>query len=562
MFCNNCGAELKEGSKFCTKCGAQQESLIYTEKITEKDGEATKEDSASGLQKAILSILIGIILVLVIVLVVLLKIKVSDSPEMKSDNNAMSVSEAEKMSDDNNGDGGEEIYSAKNAEKSEDNESNIDNEENDLSEEDDYILMIAVPADDVNLRNEPGFEDDNIVCTINAGTYLKWYGETKSAEDHDFYYVKCRDSDEEGYICTEYCVREDFEPDMNDLSIVGVENTLYTYDRMTEDIEKLCEEYPDIIKSRILGQSVDERNIYELTLGNQNAENHIFAQATIHGREYINSQLMMKMLEYYAFYYDTAYMDGVVYRDIFNQTCIHIIPMANPDGVVISTEGADHLNNKYLEDLVRDCYERDKYDLIYEKNTNGDWNWADKYKDETFIRTDENIVSYEEYQKLWKANADGVDLNRNFDVGWEDLKCRYIESYSDFRGYNPSSEPETMILMNLAEEHEYRAYISYHSMGQMIYYDAEGNKDSTSDMSTELADKFHSWLGYKKVSNKSAYNVVLGGFGDWVQLILNKPSITVESGRHPCPTSVEEFPGMWFRHMETWARLAREYYVD
>ena len=170
------------------------------------------------------------------------------------------------------------------------------------------------------------------------------------------------------------------------------------------------------------------------------------------------------------------------------------------------------------------------------------------------------IISFDEYQKIWKANAAGVDLNRNYDVGWYDLKGHPEESFNNFNGYYPESEPETQILMKAAQEKDFRAYISYHSMGQVIYYDAAGNTAATSAASGELVDKFHSWLRYEPKNNKTAYNVTLGGFGDWVQLKLNRPSITVESGKHPCPVSADEFPGIWFRHFETWAKLAGEYY--
>ena len=527
--------------------------------MTEMPAETSKE--VLFLKKALLGILVGMILVLTVILVVILIKNPKSAGHVEERTEAGSGEEKETG---NKADGKQE-EDAGASEKKDDTKdgegaSSDENKDKAAEEEDEYTLMVAVPADEINIRTRPGFDDDDSIAVLQAGTYLKWYGETETAEDKDFYRVKLRDDDTEGYINADYCVKAEFVPDMDELDIVGIENTLYTYDIMTDDIEKLCDKYPDIIRSRVPGQSADGRDIYELTLGNPKTDNHIFMQATIHGREYINSQLMMKLLEYYAHYYDTAAMDHVTYRDIFDQTCIHVVPMANPDGVVISAEGVDRLNNDYFKELVYNCYERDKYDLIYEKNTNGDWNWSDKYKDETFVRSDEDIISYEEYQKLWKANANGVDLNRNYDVGWEDLKCRYYESYSDFKGYYPSSEPETQILMDLATEREYKVYISYHSMGQMIYYDAEGNSQEVSDKSTELAQIFNSWLKYKIVSNKKAYNVVLGGFGDWVQLSLGYPSITVESGKHPCPTQVEEFLGIWFRHMESWARLARQYY--
>ncbi|MBQ3105206.1 MAG: N-acetylmuramoyl-L-alanine amidase, partial [Lachnospiraceae bacterium] len=50
----------------------------------------------------------------------------------------------------------------------------------------------------------------------------------------------------------------------------------------------------------------------------------------------------------------------------------------------------------------------------------------------------------------------------------------------------------------------------------------------------------------------------MGGFGDWIQLKLDRPSVTIESGKRPCPLTIEEFPGIWHRHRETWAMLGKQ----
>ena len=97
-------------------------------------------------------------------------------------------------------------------------------------------------------------------------------------------------------------------------------------------------------------------------------------------------------------------------------------------------------------------------------------------------------------------------------------------------------------------------------MGQLIYYDVKGNRKENTEMSTKLADFFSEQLGYRTVNTNKGYNVNLGGFGDWIQLGLNKPSITIESGKMPCPLEAEEFPGIWYRHRESWAMIADKVY--
>ena len=77
----------------------------------------------------------------------------------------------------------------------------------------------------------------------------------------------------------------------------------------------------------------------------------------------------------------------------------------------------------------------------------------------------------------------------------------------------------------------------YHSMGQLIYYDVNGNSAHNSEASTKLAEQFYRWIRYKPLSNQKAYNVNMGGFGNWVQLSLDRPSITIESAKNVFGTS-------------------------
>ena len=87
-----------------------------------------------------------------------------------------------------------------------------------------------------------------------------------------------------------------------------------------------------------------------------------------------------------------------------------------------------------------------------------------------------------------------------------------------------------------------------------------GNTPENTEASTNFATLLDNWIKYKMVNTNKGYNVNLGGFGDWVQLKLNKPSVTIESGKKPCPLGSEEFPAMWYRHRESWAMLAQQFY--
>ena len=531
MFCIKCGKELREGDGFCSYCGARQqpENAVAITKPKEKN-------------KNILLIVICIISVLVIVAGIVAIVLIHKGKQKET----VSISE-EEISDEEAVVEDEDIGEAA---------------EEPAEPEEDYLLLVCVPADYMSLRSSPGLGDD-VIAELKAGTYLKWYGETVTDNEKEFYKVVVRDSGQEGYVSARFCVNVEFQPDEKELSVVETDTAIYTYDMMVDDIEELCGSYPDRLSYNVIGVSADGRNIYEVILGNPNADNHIMMQAAIHGREYMTAQLAMKMLEYYSYYYETGEFDNVPYQDLFSQTAIHIVPMSNPDGVTISQLGVSALNDSYYADVVYDCYERDKWTLAYEEDTNGDMNWNDYYRQKNYSREaagHTREITFEEYQTIWKANANGVDLNNNLDAGREGIELKEFPAYGSFKGYFPESEPESQALVNLALQHDYRCFISYHSRGQLIYYDVSGNTPENSQASADFANLLDTWVKYEPVNTNKGYNVNLGGFGDWVQLCLNKPSVTIENGKKPCPLGIDEFPAIWYRHRESWAMLSHQYY--
>lgn len=430
------------------------------------------------------------------------------------------------------------------------------------SEENQKIMLVAVPADYMQLRQTPGLGDDGI-AEVRAGQYLFWNGETVEDGGRKFCKVTVEETGQEGYLNEEYCVIVTYRDDPSALSVVDVTDALYTYDNMCEDIDDLCETYKECLSYETVGESADGRKIYEVQLGASGAEHHIFVQAAIHGREYMTAQLVMRMLEYYAVNYDIGSYGGKTYRELLEHTAIHVIPMANPDGVTISQLGAEELNREELGELVYECYQRDKEDLVWEKDAMGDMNWIDYYKQKPFDRSVEGkaeIISFEDYQKIWKSNANGVDLNVNFDADWEQIEARSEPAYASYKGLYAESEPETQVLVRESGQRIYDYFLSYHSKGQLIYYDVNGNQPQTSEKSYALASALQEIIKYKPVNTQKGYNVNLGGFSDWVQLTLQGTSVTIENGRHPCPLDIAEFDAIWYRNRESWAMLCEGLY--
>lgn len=58
--------------------------------------------------------------------------------------------------------------------------------------------------------------------------------------------------------------------------------------------------------------------------------------SNIHAREYMTAQLCMAQIEHYLKNYNGK-VSGVNVKGVLNKMAIHYIPMANPDGVTISS---------------------------------------------------------------------------------------------------------------------------------------------------------------------------------------------------------------------------------
>ncbi|WP_297714262.1 M14 family zinc carboxypeptidase [Clostridium sp.] len=297
------------------------------------------------------------------------------------------------------------------------------------------------------------------------------------------------------------------------------------------DLQYFKKIYSDNIEINIIGSSHDNRDIYEVILGKSNKK-HVLIHAGIHGREYLTSLLIMKQIEYYLKNYENGKYYGIKYRDLFNSVTFHLIPMVNPDGITISQIGIKGIKDEKLKDSIYECY----YNDLNARYT------CDRFKN---------------YLRKWKANAIGVDLNRNFDAGWNEINQSKKCSFENYKGKCCNSEPESKALVNLVSKYNFIYTVSYHSSGNLIYWDY---KDSlVKNECSKLADLISSVTGYTKEKSDSEYSEVIpGGFKDWASSKPNNPipSVTIEVGLGKCPLKNSEFKYIWNANYKVLAAIA------
>lgn len=128
---------------------------------------------------------------------------------------------------------------------------------------------------------------------------------------------------------------------------------------------------------------------------------------------------------------------------------------------------------------------------------------------------------------LYKANANGVDLNVNFDARWGEGQSNIkVIGDENYIGEHPFSESETKALRDFTLKIKPDATISYHAKGEEIYYQFfQKDKDAKRDFL--LAKSLAMVTGYKiKPTPNSA-----GGYKDWCIEKLKIPSFTIEVGK-------------------------------
>ena len=301
--------------------------------------------------------------------------------------------------------------------------------------------------------------------------------------------------------------------------IVDTSKEPYTYQEMCEDLELLAYAYPDIVSLTWPGTSADGRAIPAVLFGNPAAEQTVFIQAAIHGREHLTTLLVMEQLETYAKAYESGSYDGVTYRDIFSEVALLVVPMSNPDGVSVSQLGTGAIRSEELRTQVEGFYERDGAG-----------------------------VTREYFYRRYKANANGVDLNRNFAYGWEEYGGPDRPAADRYKGVAPGSEPETTLLMELTKSRNTAAALSYHATGSVLYWDF-GQSGALRERCLSFVETVHELTGYRIVYASSDKQDE-AGYCEWAVGIEEIPEVTIEIGTVAAPLPISEFAGVWEKNKE------------
>lgn len=316
--------------------------------------------------------------------------------------------------------------------------------------------------------------------------------------------------------------------------IVTLSGDVYTYDTMSEQLRALAVRYPDVLRVSSYGRSADGRELYVATLGDPNAQEQTIVTAGMHAREYVNCYVVMRQLEYYLENYDKGTYSGKTYRELFSKVNIVLAPMTNPDGVTLALEGLDALDSKELRGQVKDIVRS--------------------------LHSD-NIDTY--LKNKWKSNARGVDINRNFDLLWNEYTSSYTSpAFKEYKGVTPDSEPETRALVALTEGLlNPVTSICVHSQGDIIYWRCTPESELWTE-NRRLAELTRTITGYRIIDENQTDAQTEPSYSNWTVFARGIPTVTVENGTGGYPQTFDMADGFFERNRDLWAAVAHEYYAD
>lgn len=210
----------------------------------------------------------------------------------------------------------------------------------------------------------------------------------------------------------------------------------------------------------------------------------ILIQSTHHAREAITTILVLDQINYLLSLLKSDYsINNINISTLLNYITFIFVPLVNPDGANLVINKGEFISKEY--------------------------------KDKSYLN--------ESLFPCWKANINGVDLNRNYPTMYPSSDSVKYKSYKYYKGPYYFSEPETNALRYLTEKYNFDGTISYHSSGEVIFWQYN---QLYIERDLCIANKISKETGYDLELEKEP--VTGSGYKDWFIENYQKPALTIE----------------------------------
>lgn len=285
-------------------------------------------------------------------------------------------------------------------------------------------------------------------------------------------------------------------------------STPIDFEGLQSFVDRLCERFPSIAVTSI-GKSLLGRDIPLITVG-RGHKTYVFVGA-VHAMEWHTALLLLQFAEELAAWErDDRFGYGMDPRFVLSGRRICIIPMLNPDGVELVNRGVDRAG------VMRE--------RLLKMNGSQDFSH-------------------------WQANARGVDLNHNFNAGFEEYRRliagsdQALPGPARHPGPHPESEPESQAICGfLRSVGAVRLLLCLHTQGEEIYWDFNGYAPRPQLRVAQLLARYSGYT-VARPEGTASYS----GLKDWFLLELGPLAFTIECGRGTNPLPASDTPFIYAR---------------
>lgn len=254
-----------------------------------------------------------------------------------------------------------------------------------------------------------------------------------------------------------------------------------SFDSLIDTVAQLKHRYPDLLSLYTAGYSQNGRELLMLTMGR--GDKKALVVGGIHAREHITTKYLLKVIEDYCTAYESSsgYYGNYNIYELLSKYTLYIIPCVNPDGLEIISSRQD-------------------------------------------VKAGVRVSLLSEY----KANANGVDLNRNFPIAWDSINNN-VNAPSDyyFKGYQSASEPETKALIDLCNSNNFAFMLSIHIKGNCIFW-GDTYKTYNNALYKAFATDIATASGLYMTEPTEHAKDYGGGFENWFRHTFDRPGVCIE----------------------------------
>ena len=199
----------------------------------------------------------------------------------------------------------------------------------------------------------------------------------------------------------------------------------YTFAEIEEQLDILYADYPNLITEKVsLGTSLEGRNVWMVKMSDNPNLDEAEAEMLYTGLHHAREPMSYMNLFYFMHWLAENYETDPEAAALLNGRELYFIPAVNPDGLVYNQQIAPNGGGMQRKNMRETC----------------------------------------------SFGIDGIDLNRNYSFMWayDNIGSSPDGCNETYRGTSPFSEPETHIVKEFVESHDFKIALNYHSYGNLF----------------------------------------------------------------------------------------------